>query len=134
MSNSSTSNGYYPGKDLGLPASGALSIGRFGRRVAAFFIDSAYSALISFAFFNYDAWATLGVFAVFQVIFIMFAGGSPGHRIMGMRIIRLGGGWVGVWRPFVRTILLCLLLPALVWDQDQRGLHDRLTGCALVRV
>ena len=29
--------------------------------------------------------------------------------------------------------LLCLLVPALLVDADGRGLHDRLTGTAVVR-
>jgi uncharacterized RDD family membrane protein YckC len=34
----------------------------------------------------------------------------------------------------VRTILLMLLIPAVIWDRDQRGLHDRLARTAVVRV
>jgi hypothetical protein len=33
----------------------------------------------------------------------------------------------------IRTALLFLLLPALVWDRDGRGLHDRLSTTALIR-
>mgnify|MGYP007095266205 CR=1 FL=1 len=38
------------------------------------------------------------------------------------------GGWVGLWRPIVRTALLCLVIPAVIWDADQRGLHGGLGG------
>ena len=38
------------------------------------------------------------------------------------------------WRPLVRTVLLCLAIPALIWDRDQRGLHDRGAGTVLVRI
>jgi hypothetical protein len=34
----------------------------------------------------------------------------------------------------VRTVLLCLAIPALIWDADLRGLHDRAAGTMLVRV
>jgi hypothetical protein len=34
----------------------------------------------------------------------------------------------------VRTALLCLAIPALIWDADHRGLHDRVAGTMLVRV
>jgi hypothetical protein len=34
----------------------------------------------------------------------------------------------------VRTVLLCLAIPAFIWDRDQRGLHDRVAGTMLVRV
>jgi hypothetical protein len=33
----------------------------------------------------------------------------------------------------VRTALLLLVIPAVVWDADGRGLHDRVAGTAIVR-
>lgn len=123
----------YPGERLGLPESGRGSVGRFGRRVGAYLIDAACAALISFAFFRYEAWATLAVFAVVQIVFIPTIGGSPGHRLAGLRIVSARGGWVGLWRPLVRTALLVLLIPAVIWDSDQRGLHDKAAGTILIR-
>lgn len=123
----------YPGERLGLPESGRGSVGRFGRRVGAYLIDAACAALISFAFFHYEAWATLAVFAVVQIVFIPTIGGSPGHRLAGLRIVSARGGWVGLWRPLVRTALLVLLIPAVIWDSDQRGLHDKAAGTILIR-
>jgi uncharacterized RDD family membrane protein YckC len=123
----------WPGKRLGLPASGPRSIARFGRRVAAIAIDWALAVVISVAFFQYDAWATLAVFAVAQVTFLLTANGSIGHLILGMRVVPVAGGYLGAWRPFARTLLLILVIPAVIWDRDQRGLHDRWIGTVLVR-
>jgi len=109
-------------------------VGRLGRRIAAYLIDSACAALISAAFFHYEAWATLAVFLIVQVLFIPTIGGSPGHRIVGLRLMPVRGGWVGLWRPILRTVLLALLIPAVIWDADQRGLHDKAAGTVLVRV
>ena len=50
-----------------------------------------------------------------------------------MRVVRLGGGWVGVWRPIVRTLLIVIVIPAVIWDADQRGVHDKVTGLVLIR-
>jgi uncharacterized RDD family membrane protein YckC len=36
-------------------------------------------------------------------------------------------------RAVIRTALLSLLLPAVIFDRDGRGLHDRLTDTAVVR-
>lgn len=134
----------YPGERLGLPESGPGSIGRPGRRIGALVIDYVAATIIATAFFGYDQFALpteagltqfapMMVFAVLQILFIPTAGGSPGHRILGMRVVRLDGGWVGLWRPIVRTLLLVVVVPAVVWDADQRGLHDKAVGTVLIR-
>lgn len=134
----------YPGERLGLPATGPRSIARVGRRIGALAIDYLAATIIATGFFGFDQFALPGeaglsqfapmmVFAALQIIFIPIAGGSPGHRILGMRVVRFGGGWVGVWRPIVRTLLLVIVIPAVIWDADQRGLHDKAAGTVLIR-
>ncbi|WP_025155623.1 RDD family protein [Leifsonia aquatica] len=123
----------YPGERLGLPEAGPRSVARFGRRLGAIVVDWAIASLISFSFFHYDPLANLGMFALMQVVFIPTIGGSIGHRIFGLRVVALRGGWVGLWRPIVRTVLLCIAIPALVWDSDQRGFHDKIAGTVLLR-
>ncbi|GEK86130.1 RDD family protein [Microbacterium aerolatum] len=123
----------YPGERLGYPTAGPGSIARVGRRIGALAIDWAAAVVISIAFFQYDSLATLVVFAVVQILFIPTIGGSPGHRILGMRLVLANGAWVGLWRPIVRTLLLVLVIPAVIWDQDQRGLHDKAVGTVLIR-
>ncbi len=71
---------------------------------------------------------TLGLFAAEQFLFLVLLGGSIGHLLLRMRVVPLRGGYLGVWRPFVRTVLLCLFIPAVIWDADQRGLHDKIAG------
>ncbi len=133
----------YPGQRLGLPREGRGSIARPGRRIAALLIDVVSAGLIGYAFFSApdpvtgvpfaNPIATNLIFFAVQILFIPLLGGSPGHRIMGMRLELASGGWVGFWRPIVRTVLLALIIPAVVWDADQRGLHDKIVGTMLVR-
>ncbi|WP_460795571.1 RDD family protein [Microbacterium sp. GXF0217] len=134
----------YPGERLGLPESGSRSIGRVGRRIAALVIDYAAATILATAFFGYDQFALpaeagatmfapMIVFAVMQIVFIPTLGGSPGHRIVGLRVMRADGAWPGLWRPIVRTLLLVVVVPAVIWDQDQRGLHDKAAGTILLR-
>ena len=133
------SDSSWPGARLGLPEDGPRSIARFGRRIGAIFIDWGVAWLISVAFFadgpwQPNAWATLAVFAVEQLVFLWAVNGSIGHLILRMRVVPLRPGKLGWWRPVVRTALLCLAIPALIWNQDQRGLHDQVAGTLLVRV
>ena len=127
----------WPGERLGLPDSGRGSVARVGRRIGALVIDWALALLIAMLFAPYSSiahsWATLGVFAVMQIVFIPTIGGSVGHRLCGMHLVPISGGWVGLWRPVVRTILLVIVVPALVWDSDQRGFHDKVAGTVLIR-
>lgn len=127
----------YPGERLGLPEEGVGSVARVGRRIAALFADWAIANVIALLAGPYaspaQSWTTLGVFALMQVLFIPTIGGSVGHRILGLRVVPMGGGWVGPWRPIVRTLLLLVVIPALVWDSDQRGFHDKVAGTVLIR-
>lgn len=122
----------YPGERLGRPREGSGSIGRLGRRVGALFVDYGAAYLIS-GFFAWDSLAIFAIFAAIQLVFIPTLQGSPGHRIFGLTLVRLDGAWVGLWRPIVRTALLILVIPAVIWDPDQRGLHDKIAGTVLVR-
>lgn len=127
----------WPGERLGLPASGRGSVARVGRRIAALVLDWAIALVIALFVAPYSSllhsWATLGIFALMQVVLIPTIGGSVGHRLFGMHVAPLTGGWVGVWRPVVRTLLLVIVVPALVWDSDQRGFHDKVAGTVLIR-
>ena len=109
-------------------------MGRLGRRIAALAIDWALAVAASVIFFNYDGFATTLIFVVLQIVFIPTIGGSIGHRLVGLRVVALGGGWVGLWRPIVRSLLLSIVIPALVWDSDQRGFHDKMAGTVLIRL
>ena len=123
----------YPGERLGLPETGQHAVARAGRRIGALAVDLAIATVVSWAFFNYNGWASTLVFVAMQIVFIFTLGGSIGHRVFGLRLISLTGGHVGLWRPVVRSVLLGLVIPALVWDSDQRGFHDKIAGTVLIR-
>jgi uncharacterized RDD family membrane protein YckC len=108
-------------------------VARPGRRFGGIAIDWASAVLISVAFFHYDAWATTALFVILQIVFIPTIGGSIGHRLVGLRVVPMTGGWVGLWRPIVRTVLLAIVIPAVIWDSDQRGFHDKIAGTVLIR-
>jgi uncharacterized RDD family membrane protein YckC len=129
-----TPAGRWPGDRLGRPQSGPSSLARPGRRIAAIAVDFALCFAVYAVFFFGSSWASLAIFVVEQLIFVVAFGGSIGHLIFGMRVVTLQNRWAGVWRPILRTVLLALLIPAVIWDADQRGLHDVFAGTVLVRV
>ncbi|MEU2086352.1 RDD family protein [Streptomyces albus] len=130
----------YRGKRLGLPEEGSGSIAPVGRRVGALFIDWALCALIAYGLLagrrleGTNNWA-LVVFVVMSILTVGTVGCTPGKRLLGLRVVALDGlGRLPLWRAVVRTVLLGLAIPALIWDRDNRGLHDRLSGSVQVRI
>ena len=128
----------WPGERLGLPQAGPRSIARLGRRIIALVIDWGVAYFLSWALFPTPDGAapflTLGIFAALQFLFLLVVIGSLGHLVVRVRLVPLAAGYLGLWRPLVRTLLLCLVIPAVIWDRDQRGFHDKLAGTMLVRV
>lgn len=123
----------YPGERLGLPEAGAGSIARAGRRILALTIDWTVASLISNFFFGGDAWATLGIFALEQALLVGTLGYSIGHLAAGVHVVRAGGGAPGLMAAVVRSVLLCLVVPAVIFDADHRGLHDKAMDTLLLR-
>jgi uncharacterized RDD family membrane protein YckC len=124
----------YPGERLGFPESGAGSMARAGRRILAIIIDWTIALLISNVFLSGNSMATLAVFAVEQILLIGTLGYSIGHRAMGIHVVKPDGSAAGPLAALVRTVLLCLVIPAVIFDPDQRGLHDKAMNTVLVRM
>ncbi|WNB84489.1 RDD family protein [Cellulomonas sp. ATA003] len=130
---------------LGLPRSGPGSRAGLGRRVVALAVDWLLCLAISAAFFDAAPMATLAVFAVENVLLVGTTGTTIGHRLLGVGVRTLPAARgaasrvaaavppPGIVRAAVRTVLLCLVIPAVVWDSDGRGLHDRGAGTVIVR-
>ena len=127
------------GKRLGLPEQGPGAIAPLGRRFGALFIDWALCMLIAYGLFargDQQAagnWA-LGIFLVMSVLTVGTIGCTPGKRLMGIRVVAEDGGRLGLVRVLIRSVPLCLAIPALVWDRDGRGLHDRLARAVQIRI
>jgi uncharacterized RDD family membrane protein YckC len=122
----------WAGKRLGLPESGSGSLAKMGKRTLAILVDWGLSMLVSQAFFGGDATATLIVFGIQQWLLVATLGASIGHTLLRLRVVRLDGKWVGFWRSLIRVALILLVIPAVVWDADNRGLHDKAAGTILV--
>ena len=78
------------------------------------------------------ALATLVIFAVEIIVLTWLTGSSFGQRVMGIAVISQAGGRLSLWRIAVRTLLICLVIPALVYDSQRRGLQDLAVGSRVV--
>ena len=132
----------HPGERFGLPAEGVGSVAGFWRRVGGVTIDWLLGYLIALLFAGVDQFgrgSTLGwtiwlVWFVITAIAIAAFGSTPGMIALGMRAAPVDDrALVGIPRALVRTVLLGLLLPALLRDEDGRGLHDRASKTIVIR-
>ncbi|PRH78182.1 RDD family protein [Streptomyces solincola] len=129
----------YRGERLGLPEHGPGSLAPLGRRFGALFVDWALCLLIAYGLIARGDgstaagnWAVVVLF-VLNVLTVGTVGCTPGKRLLGLRVISVDGTRLGAGRAVLRSALLCLALPALVWDRDGRGLHDRAGRAIQVR-
>jgi uncharacterized RDD family membrane protein YckC len=129
----------YRGERLGLPEKGPGSIAPIGRRLIAIFIDWILCVLIAYGLIahrDYNAsnpWA-LAVFGGLSLLTLSLVGSTPGKRLMRLRVVRLDGGRLGPAAVLLRTVLLLIVVPAVVWDRDTRGMHDKAARAVQVRV
>lgn len=122
----------FPGERLGLPEEGPGAVAGYGRRLVALMVDWLIALLIAqilSAVFHWNpstrSLATLAVFGVLAWLLSAIFGTTVGKRLAGIRLARLDGRPVGFLWSFERAVLLVLLVPAVLWDRDHRGLHDR---------
>jgi uncharacterized RDD family membrane protein YckC len=130
----------YPGDRLGLPGDGRGSVAGYGRRLGALFIDwlvalltvSIVAAVAGWGISRGGLWP-LAAFGVETWLLTAALGRSVGKLLLGMRVVRVDGRPVGPLWALVRTALLVVVVPALLWDRDYRGLHDRAADTVVVR-
>lgn len=136
----------FPGNRLGLPEDGPGAVAGWGRRVLALLVDWLIAGLVASAITSKPMWAGGNDYSTSQLVtfFAMTAiltgllGYTIGHRICGVRVAPVRGttthpGPPGLVAGLIRAFLLCLLIPAVVYDRDRRGLHDRAASTVVVR-
>ena len=123
----------YPGQRRGLPEHGPGSVAGWGRRVVALVVDWVLSMLAASAFVGGDVWggggsvaqwAPLGVFALEAWVLTSLLGGSAGQLVTGVVVRRTSLERLDPLRALIRTLLICLVIPPVIYNKDQQGLHD----------
>lgn len=127
---------------LGLPLEGPGSLAPLSRRVPALLVDWLLAEAISWGFFDRHPLVTLAIFGLSTAILVATLGNTIGHRLLGLHVRRLRPAasaattsilGSGVVPALVRTGLICLAIPPVIWDKDGRGMHDVAAGTVLVR-
>jgi len=115
-----------------------------GRRLAAITIDWLASYAIAFAFFARDGsysdriigtrLTTPLIFMAEYAILIALTKASFGHRLLRLKVVDFNhGGLPGFSQVLVRTGLMAIVITAITYDEDGRGIHERLSRTKLER-
>jgi uncharacterized RDD family membrane protein YckC len=134
----------WPGERLGLPQEGPGSVASRGARLAALLLDLVIAGLVTSLFvpmdvarpevmqtFNY--WSVL-VWFLISVGAVSLFGFTAGMAALGIRVARLdGAAMVGPLRAVPRAVMTAVIVPAVIWDADSRGMHDKAVGTIVLR-
>lgn len=106
-----------------------LSTASWGRRILALAIDWVASWLVTLAIAGSDANAAIPllVFWIEASIGVALVGGSFGQLLTRIRVLRTSGRPLNLAMAMLRQLLVCLVIPPLVFKPDGRGLHDLAT-------
>lgn len=73
------------------------------------------------------------LFAEYSLL-VAFSAASFGHRLVGLKVVRYSdGGTPTPLQALIRATLLMPLITAITFDEDGRGINERLSNTVLVR-
>lgn len=109
-----------------------------GRRLVAVAIDWLMCLVVAGALLpkanGMRQFGPLVVFFVEVSLLVALQGASAGQRIVRLKVVRyVDGGAPTPIQALIRTTLLCLVVTAVTFDHDGRGVHERLSGTILKR-
>jgi uncharacterized RDD family membrane protein YckC len=104
------------------------------RRMAGITIDWIACLAIAKGFHLKGSFAPLLIFFFEVTLLTAFGGASFGHRLMRIKVVRFrDGGAPTPWQALIRTFLICTVIFAVTYDENGRGIHERLSGTFLVK-
>jgi uncharacterized RDD family membrane protein YckC len=113
----------------------------WGRRLLALAVDWFASILVAGAVagpgvltsHGWQAWVPMLVFLVEASVLTALAGGSFGQLVLRIAVVRPDRRPVSLLAAVLRTLLICLVVPPVIYNRDRRGLHDLVAGTVTVR-
>lgn len=112
----------------------------WGHRLLALAIDWAACTGVTVLVLGADGWSedrfsgfyTLLVYVLENALFTTLVGGSFGQLATRLRVVRSDGGRLDPARALLRSAMIALVIPPLVFRPDGRGLHDMAAGSHVV--
>ena len=112
-----------------------------GRRLAAITVDwlACYSIVAALSgglgqMGPNRSLSILGLFFLEVSILTALQGASLGQKILRIKVVRFSdGGAITPVQALVRTFFLVLVVTAVTYDKNGRGIHERLSRTALIR-
>jgi uncharacterized RDD family membrane protein YckC len=110
-----------------------------GRRMLGLLIDWAFCYFITWGFFAEPGTGAFTPIVYFlylgqYLFFTILGGATPGHRFVGLRIVRFSDGQLPTPKQaLIRTALLAIVVTAITFDQNGRGINERFSGTVLTR-
>lgn len=114
----------------------------WARRVLALLVDYAACWGVMLLIYGRDWFGSGSLPSVYlnllfigeSAVLMALSGGSFGQLATRLRVIRIDGSGrpLSLLMALLRQILICLVIPPLVFRPDGRGLHDLVCGSATV--
>mgnify|MGYP006192116791 CR=1 FL=1 len=115
-----------------------------GRRVLGITIDWLAAYAITLGFFAGGGGVlersrgiggiVLLVMALQYLILVSLGGSSFGHRLVGLKVVRFSdGGAVTPVQALIRTVMMVIIVTAITFDENGRGVNERLSNTVLVK-
>ena len=126
------------------PAEARTGTASWPRRILALFVDWTACNLVLVAVMGAQGWSdsratglyTTGLFILESTVLTALVGGSFGKLVTRLRVVRVDGSGrpLDLLRSLARVVLVCLVVPPLIYKPDGRGLHDVAAGSVTVPV
>lgn len=126
------------------PADARTGTASWPRRILALFVDWTACNLVLVAVMGAQGWSdsratglyTTGLFILESTVLTALVGGSFGKLVTRLRVVRVDGSGrpLDLLHSLLRVVLVCLVVPPLVYKPDGRGLHDLAAGSVTVPV
>lgn len=74
------------------------------------------------------------IMAIEYLVLVTLGGSSFGHRIVGLKVVRFSDGQaVSPLQALIRTLLMIIVITAVTFDENGRGVNERLSNTVLIQ-